>query len=108
MAAQTAGPTEAPEGASEVEKMKILRGRASWLGAALAAAIGFNGCTSCQGGGDGDALPPDVCNALDQALNDPQCAIAIDTDHLDFISLPNDQDWFSIRTPATLDARSLL
>src|SRR5262245_22902785 len=86
--------------------MELLRGRASWLGAALAAAIFCIGCGPPQN--NGDALPPDLCNALDQALNDSACAIQIDSDHLDFISVPNDQDWFSIRTPATLNARSLL
>src|SRR4051812_2805220 len=86
--------------------MTLWQGRAGWTLAALAVAIFGAGCPG--GGGGEDALPPDVCNALDQGLSDSQCALQQDTDHLDFISVPNDQDWFSFRTPSTVNARSLL
>lgn len=88
--------------------MTLWHGRAGWALAALAVAIFGAGCPG--GGGGGDALPPDLCNALDEALNDSRCALQQDANppHMDFISVPNDQDWFSFRTPSTLDARSLL
>ena len=88
--------------------MALWHGRAGWLLAALAVAIFGAGCPG--GGGGDDAGPVDVCNALDQALADPQCILQQDANppHPDFISVPNDQDWFSFRTPSTMNARSLL
>ncbi|HYV45834.1 MAG TPA: cell-cell cohesion protein MtsF [Myxococcaceae bacterium] len=86
--------------------MTLRHGRAVWTLAALAVAIFGAGCPGGPGGED--ALPPDLCNSLDEALNDSRCALQQDADHLDFISIPNDQDWFSFRTPPTMNARSLL
>lgn len=79
----------------------------------VALALAMTGCEACLPPTNPDSgLPPDVCNTLDEALNDPQCTIAQATDRLDWISPlegnPRDEDWFSFRTPASMNARSLL
>jgi len=80
--------------------------RAALSCAALAAALLSAGCP--DPGGGPDAAPEDVCNSLQEALTSAGCVLQENTDHLDYISVADDEDWFSFTTPATMDARSLL
>ena len=69
-------------------------------------------CACSKSGGSGltpdGGPPPDVCNSLDEALGQSGCQLTLGTAHPDYISVPGDQDWFSVTTPATMDARSLV
>jgi len=59
-------------------------------------------------GGSDAGPPPDVCNSKDEALTQAQCILADGTAHTDYLSVANDQDWFSFPMPATADARTLV
>lgn len=63
--------------------------------------------TGLDGGADAGP-PPDVCNSKDEALTQAACQLTNGTAHTDYLSVPNDQDWFSFQMPATADARTLV
>ncbi len=69
--------------------------------------------TSCKNNGDpglGDAGGPPVnnCPTQDAALNNPQCQLTLGQTVTDYIRSANDQVWYSIQMPATVDPRTLV
>lgn len=80
-----------------------------WL--LLCALVALGACKSTtdpglDGGVDGGP-PPDVCNSKEEALT-ADCQLTPDAGRLDYLSVANDQDWFSFQLPATADARTLV
>ncbi len=70
--------------------------------------------TACPGdGGDGDpdGGPNEIvdrCNTREEALAEAQCELMLGTELQAYISAPGDQDWYSVRVPATANARTLV
>lgn len=61
---------------------------------------------------DAGSLPPDTCNTIEEAQNDPSCALTLCQDREAFLSttpdLTADVDFYSVTLPGNLTPRSLL
>jgi hypothetical protein len=70
--------------------------------------------TACPGdGGDGDpdGGPDELvdrCNTREEALTLAECELTLGTELQSYISKELDQDWYSVRIPATANARTLV
>lgn len=69
--------------------------------------------TACPSDGgedkpDGGSPPPDLCNTREEALSMPDCELALGVELERYISEEKDQDWYSVRIPATANARTLV
>lgn len=59
--------------------------------------------------GDEPGPPPqDACNTREDAVGVAECELKLGVQRLELIGLPGDVDWFSVRAPTGLTARSLL
>jgi hypothetical protein len=70
--------------------------------------------TACSGDGDGgpsdggpDAIV-DRCNSREEALSQAQCELTLGQELQAYISEERDQDWYSVRIPATANPRTLV
>jgi hypothetical protein len=50
----------------------------------------------------------DVCNDLNEALTSASCELKLGEPLQGYISVPGDQDWYSVRLPATVGPRTLV
>lgn len=50
----------------------------------------------------------DVCNDLNEALTSADCALRLGEPLQGYISVPGDQDWYSVRLPDTVGPRTLV
>jgi hypothetical protein len=77
--------------------------------------------SACPGDGDtdqpdgGDQVRADPCNTREDALSKPECELTLGEQKEDYISFAqdadhpeSDKDWFSVRIPATANARTLV
>jgi hypothetical protein len=58
-------------------------------------------------GGPSETLP-DPCTSKEEALSLAECELVLGQQVQGHISFPGDQDWYSVRVPATANARTLL
>ncbi len=68
-------------------------------------------CPDNGGPGDpdgGSQEVPDLCNSLEEALSLPECELTLGQSIERYISTPGDEDWYSVRIPATANARTLV
>jgi len=70
--------------------------------------------TACPGDGgtDNPDAGPDVivdqCDSRDEALTQAQCELTLNQERQAYISEAGDQDWYSVRIPATANSRTLV
>ncbi|MDC0713806.1 cell-cell cohesion protein MtsF [Stigmatella sp. ncwal1] len=72
--------------------------------------------TACSSGGEntpdaGDPALADECNSPEDALNKPQCELSVEGEGQvleAYLSTAGDEDWYSVRIPATAGPRTLV
>src|SRR5215471_1949764 len=57
---------------------------------------------------DAGGPPPNNCATQSAALNNTQCQLTLGQTVTDYIRAPNDQVWYSIQMPASVDPRTLV
>ena len=90
--------------------MRWLKWRALTCAVVAGLSLSLAGCPDPVEPGEEDAgaAPPDACNSLEEALGDPACTLALGEKREAFISFADDRDWYSFRTPADANARTLI
>ena len=87
-------------------------GRGALLSSALALAAGLiiAGCKSSGPPDQQDAggPPPNACATKDAALSNSQCQLTLGQTVNDYIRAVNDQVWYVIQLPASVDPRTLI
>ena len=78
------------------------------LGAALLFGCGEQEEEEDPFGDEGPPPGPDACNSEQDALSVPECELTLGLARTEFIGLPFDRDWFSVKLPGGLTGRSLL
>jgi hypothetical protein len=68
---------------------------------------------SCSNSGNQDQQdaggpPPNNCATQSAALTNSQCQLTLGQTVTDYIRAPNDQVWYSIQMPSTVDPRTLV
>ena len=93
----------------------VVRSHPALRAAVLVTALALTACPGPETTPDADAgmPPPDVCNSIDEALNDPQCELMLGESLQGFIHPPSetqpaDRDWYSFRVPADANPRTLI
>ncbi|MBS1152608.1 MAG: mtsF, partial [Myxococcaceae bacterium] len=83
-----------------------------WMGWALVVAVALAGCGPAVDEEEeelpGGPPPPDACSTRDDAIQKPECQLTLGTPREELIGLPSDVDYFSVKMPGGLTARSLL
>jgi hypothetical protein len=93
---------------------RLLQGpRAGAFAIRIAVVCAAGMVANCKSGGgpdqeDAGGPPPNNCATREAALNNPQCQLTLGQTVTDYIRAPNDQVWYSIQMPATVDPRTLV
>ncbi len=102
------------------KKKKNTPMKTNWFWLAAVVTLAFSACPAanvpCETGDevscDAGTPPPDLCNSKEEALSSASCQLALGMAKEGFLSTlsdkSRDRDWYSVKMPGNLTARSLL